>query len=223
MRAAVPIVALYACATLLGQPVPGQPDSGRTANETKTFSDPRGFSYAIPGDWDVVGDADTATPDKPAQPDKAPGSAAKKGMECAEVPVTAIHGDPISTIVEVVLPFDCFGQAFSPDQLSDFGIGTSQGLKESFDIAGPIDKFYSIGSHRLWVQRSRGTVKGKPEPQYTVEIACTLLKKAAVCWMAMAADSTSLDAFEQGAVTLEGDSPTPLVPSGTFPIPAPQH
>jgi hypothetical protein len=59
-------------------------------------------------------------------------------------------------------------------------------------------------------------VKGKPGTQYTIEIACALLSRAATCWMTMAADETALAAFEQGPVTLESDSPSPLVPAGTF-------
>jgi hypothetical protein len=41
-----------------------------------------------------------------------------------------------------------------------------------------------------------------------------LLKKGAVCWMTMAADAESLKAFEQQAVTLEGDAFSALVPAG---------
>jgi hypothetical protein len=57
---------------------------------------------------------------------------------------------------------------------------------------------------------------GQPGKHYTIEISCALLSKAAVCWMTMAADPASLAVFENGTVTLDGDSPTPLVPAGTF-------
>ena len=61
-----------------------------------------------------------------------------------------------------------------------------------------------------------GTPKGHPEISYTVEITCGLLKKAAVCWMAMAADDTALHTFERGVVTLDGESPVALVPPTAF-------
>jgi len=52
--------------------------------------------------------------------------------------------------------------------------------------------------------------------QYTIEVACGVLKKAAVCWMAMAADNAALAEFENGAVKLEDDPPAALVPAAVF-------
>jgi hypothetical protein len=68
----------------------------------------------------------------------------------------------------------------------------------------------------MWIERAKGTPKGHPEAQYTVEIACTLLKKGAVCWMALAASDEALKIVEGGAVALEGDKPASLVPTTVF-------
>jgi hypothetical protein len=51
---------------------------------------------------------------------------------------------------------------------------------------------------------------------YTVETVCSVLKKGAVCWMAMAADKAGLQTFENGAVTLDGEVPAALVPATAF-------
>jgi hypothetical protein len=75
---------------------------------------------------------------------------------------------------------------------------------------------YALGTHRLWIERAKGSLKGHLETQYTVEIACSMLKKGAACWMTMAADEASLRAFERGRVTLDGEAAAPLVPSTAF-------
>jgi hypothetical protein len=51
---------------------------------------------------------------------------------------------------------------------------------------------------------------------YTVETVCSVLKKGAVCWMAMAADKAGLQTFENGAVALDGEVPAALVPATAF-------
>jgi hypothetical protein len=68
----------------------------------------------------------------------------------------------------------------------------------------------------MWIERAKGTPKGHPEISYTIEISCGLLKKAAVCWMAMAADDMALHTFERGVVTLDGGSSEALVPPTAF-------
>jgi hypothetical protein len=49
-----------------------------------------------------------------------------------------------------------------------------------------------------------------------VETVCSILKKGAVCWMAIAADDAALQSFEHGAVTLDSEVPAPLVPADAF-------
>jgi hypothetical protein len=140
----------------------------------------------------------------------------KKGLACVQIALTARHGDPTSVLVEVALPFECFGQKMSEQDLPGFAQGASEGLKQSFDVGEPVYGSYSLGTHSMWIERTKGAPKGHPELAYTVEIACSLLKKAAVCWMAMAADETALRVFEHGAVTLDGESASDLVPASAF-------
>jgi hypothetical protein len=170
-----------------------------------------GFSYKLPPDWTSV-TGKTKPPDAVSSTAHLP----PKGTACIRVPETARHGDPASVIVVVALPFGCYGQAMTAGDLAVFGSGAADGLKQTFDLTGPVQGAYSLGSHAFWVERSRGNPKGHNELQYTVEIVCGVLKKGAVCWMAMAADEASLRAFEQMPVTLDGDAAIPLVPASAF-------
>jgi hypothetical protein len=104
----------------------------------------------------------------------------------------------------------------SARDLPGFAQGASEGIKQSFDITDPVYGDYALGTHSMWIERAKGTPKGHPDAPYTVEIACTLLKKGAVCWMALAASDDALKTIEGGAVALEGDSPTALVPATAF-------
>jgi hypothetical protein len=170
-----------------------------------------GFSYQLPPDW-------TATPTKPKPSDTlAPGAPTPpKGTGCIQIPETVRHGDPASVIVVVALPFGCYGQTMTGDDLASFGSGAADGLKQTFDLAGPVQRTYLLGTHTFWVERAKGNPKGHNELQYTVEIACGVLKKGAVCWMAMAADDAGLRTFEQMPVELDGEPATPLVPATAF-------
>ncbi len=175
-----------------------------------------GFSYSVPDDWEVV-DSQGKLPAVKEQADKnASSDEEKKGLACVQVALTARHGEPASVMVEVALPFDCFGEPMTEAQLPGFASGASEGLKQSFDLGKPVTANYSLGSHTMWIERVKGTPKGHPEVSYTVEITCGLVKKAAVCWMAMAADDTALRTFERGVVTLDGESSPALVPPTAF-------
>jgi hypothetical protein len=181
-----------------------------------TYPDPLGFSYVLPSDWVVV-DSQPSLPDvKQKATQNASSEAEKKGIACVQVGLTARHGDPTSVIVQVALPFDCFGQPLAQDDLPGFGTGAAEGIKQNFDLSDSHIASYASGSHHLWAERVQGIPKGQPDRHYTIEVSCALLSKAAVCWMAMAADSASLAIFENGAVTLDGDSPAPLVPASAF-------
>jgi hypothetical protein len=175
-----------------------------------------GFSYSVPSDWET---ADTA-PNLPAAQQEADKNATteeeKKGIACVQIALTARHGDPLSVIVIVALPFECFGQTMTEKDLPGFAEGASEGLKASFDIAEPEYGAYSLGTHNMWIERAKGSPKGHSEMNYTVEIACSLLKKGAVCWMTMAANESALHMFENGAVTLDGDSFAALVAPVAF-------
>jgi hypothetical protein len=175
-----------------------------------------GFRYDLPSDWTVI-EAKPSSPEVKTAPAQAPVTEEqKKGTACIQVALTAMHGSPSSVIVVVALPFDCYGQSMSEDDLKGFGSGAADGLKQAFDIVAPVYGSYALGSHRFWIERAKGNPKGKPETQYTLEIACSVLKKGAACWMTMAADEASLRAFEQSLVTLDGEAATPLVPATAF-------
>lgn len=176
-----------------------------------------GFSYSLPGDWDVVTAAPTLSDVKKQAQKDATTEDEKKGVACVEIAFTARHGDPTSVIVVVQLPFECFGQSMSVKDLPGFAQGAAEGIKQSFDTSDPVNHEYKLGTHGMWIERTKGTPKGHPEiPPYTVEIACSLLQKGAVCWMTMAADDAALKVFEGGAVMLESDRPAPLVPAEIF-------
>jgi hypothetical protein len=175
-----------------------------------------GFSYSIPSDWEVV-DAHSSLPDLQQQTaNDAKSEDEKKGVACTKVELTARHGDPSSVIVVVALPYDCFGQVFSDKDLPGFGTGAAEGVKQSLDVSEPVYGSYSLGTHSMWIERAQGSPKARPDLHYTVEVACSLLKKAAVCWMALAADEASLRTFERAAVSLDGETGTPLVPANAF-------
>jgi hypothetical protein len=175
-----------------------------------------GFTYSLPHDWEVVNASSTLPAAKEQAQQNASSDEEKKGVACVQVALTARHGDPASVFVVVELPFACFGQSISAKDLPGFAQGASEGIKQSFDVSDPVYGDYSLGSHGMWIERAKGTPKGHPEATYTVEIACTLLKKGAVCWMAMAADQDSLKVFEQGQVALEDEGPAALVPATAF-------
>lgn len=191
------------------------PAQAQSTDSVHSYSSAVGFSYNVPSEWEVV----TAQVSLPQAKDQAAQSASseqeKKGLACAQMGMTARHGG--SVIVDVALPFDCFGQQLTEADLPSFGDGASQGLKQSFDIGEPAYGSYALGSHKLWIERVKGTPKGQANAaSYTIEIACAVLKKGAVCWMALAADNAGLLAFERTKVVLDGESPIALVPAKAF-------
>jgi hypothetical protein len=199
-------------------PTPAQsaPAPVESAPESKAHVSQLGFSYSVPTDWEVV-DAQGTLPSARAEADKnATTDEEKKGLACVQIAFSARRGDPASVLVAVALPFDCFGQQITEKDLPGFAEGASQGLKQSFDLGDSLHGNYTLGSHNMWIERAKGSPKGQPDLHYTVEIACGLLKKAAVCWMAMAADDAALRIFEQGDVTLDGESADALVPADVF-------
>lgn len=173
-----------------------------------------GFVYRLPEDWKIIAPkgpavAQQQSPDQTVQ-------AQKQGIACLEVPLTARHGDPPTTVVVDVLPFACYGQRMTPDDLPVFGAGAAEGLKETFDITTPVEVTYQLARHTMWIQRARAMTKGKSGPTYTLETVCTLLERAAVCWVARAGDEIGLHTFELVPVSLDGTAAVALVPPNTF-------
>lgn len=203
---------LVASLPLLGQAPASQPQEP----VTQTHFSAVGFSYTIPADWQVV----DSRPTLPALQDQVTKNAKdeeeKKGIACVQIALTARHGDPASVVVVVALPFECFGKTMSERDLPGFASGASEGLRNTFDISSPQYGAYSLGTHSMWIERAAGSVKDHPEVKYTVETVCSVLKKGAVCWMAMAADDAGLQTFEHGTVALDGETPIELVPADAF-------
>ena len=170
----------------------------------------------MPADWEIV-DAEPAPTAAKQKAEQTAGSEdEKKGIACAEVTLTARHGNPPNVVVVVALPFDCYGQTMSEKDLPGFGAGAAEGLKQKFNIADTVYGSYTLGSHGFWIERAMGAPKNKPGAEETIEIACSVLKKAAVCWMTLAADADGLRAFEDGVVTLDGEPAAALVPADAF-------
>ncbi|HWG21030.1 MAG TPA: hypothetical protein VG225_10925 [Terracidiphilus sp.] len=172
-----------------------------------------GFSFTVPADWTVV---DTSAEAREKARQRAGSEDARKGLGCVEMGATARHGSPPSVLTEVALPFDCYGQQMTSSDLPGFADDASTALQQNFDLREPVFGSYSLGTHAFWIERVDGTMKGKESLQYTVEIACSITKKAAACWMIMAADKDALAQFEHTAVTLDGEGPAPLVPASAF-------
>lgn len=175
-----------------------------------------GFTYSIPSDWEVV-DTNLSLP--AVQQDIAKTAKSedeKKGISCVQVALTARHGDPPSVVVVVALPFDCYGTTMTEKDLASFGSGASEGIKNTFNISDPVRGSYLVGTHSMWVERATGAPKDNPAVKYTVETVCSILKKGAVCWMAMASDDAGLQTFEHGAVALDGEAAAILVPVNAF-------
>jgi hypothetical protein len=178
-----------------------------------------GFSYILPADWEVV-DMQASYPairDKVVKEADNPDE--KLGASCSQPAITARHGNPVSILIVMVVPFSCIGMEISTKDLPEFGSGVSTGLKKSFDLSpDSVRGLYSLGTHSLWIERTKGALKSNPGMKYTVETACSNLKKGAVCWMVMAADDATLGVIEHGAVTLESDAAAALVPANAFAI-----
>lgn len=180
-------------------------------------SDPVGYGYALPADWQVV-DMQPAMPAIRQRFDKdADSEAEKKGLACAQVTFTARHGDPPSIIVVVTLPFDCWGTTLKDSDLPGFAVGTASGLKQTWNIVEPQYSAYKLGNHSMWIERATGNPLDHPESKRNLEVVCSILKKGAVCWMAFAPDDASMRVFEEGAVTLDEDAYKWLVPADAFP------
>lgn len=175
-----------------------------------------GFSYHIPAGWDPIDAQSTLPQVKEHQLAKAKTDEEKKEINCIQVPVSARKGPPASFLAAMALPYACFGQIMTEKDLPGFAEGGSQGPRAVFDFGEPEYGSYSLGSHKMWIERAKGNPKGRPDMPYTLEIACSLLRNAAVCWMTVSADEQALKEFENNAVTLDGDFFAEFIPATAF-------
>lgn len=175
-----------------------------------------GFAYHLPSGWEAI-DAQSSLPEvKQNQLANAKTDEEKKEIACIQIPISARAGSPPSFLAVIAMPFNCIGQILTDKDLPGFAEGSSEGPRAVFDFGDPEFGSYSLGSHHMWIERAKGSPKGHPEMPYTLEIACSLLKKSAVCWMTVAGNEQSLKGFEQNAVTLDGDFYPELVPANAF-------
>ncbi len=203
------VIFVLACAgaALLSQAPSGSPASSQPGD--------LGFTYSAPSDWEVL--SMPAMAQKKSEATESAGSEEeKRGLSCLEPVLTARDRKSGSIVSVEALPFACFGHAMTNDDLPGFAAGAPEVLKQSFDLAEPVTATYALGTHSMWIERAHATLKDHPEIPFTVEITCGLLKKAAVCWMAVAGNEDALHAFERGAVTLDGETSGALVPPTAF-------
>jgi hypothetical protein len=213
MKAYFLIALLVAC----GAPLQAQaPANLPQTAVTHTYTFDVGFSYSFPDDWDVVNMSATLPEAQKQAQQSATTEDERRGAACTQIALSARHGSPASTVVAVVLPFSCLGAEMTEKDLPGMGSGAMEGIQQNFDIAEPVYGVYSLGSHSVWIERAKGTLKGRSDIQFTVETVCSIMKKGAVCWMAIAADDAALQTFEHGAVTLGSEAPTALVPADAF-------
>lgn len=211
MKAVPFIVALgfWAAALPAQSPSPSQPTAG-------THSADLGFTYNVPHDWEVLSAPPTLEQQKSEASRNAATDDEKKGLACLEPVLTARDRKSGSVLSVEALSFDCFGHEMTNDDLPGFAAGAPEVLKQSFDLGEPVFATYVLGTHNMWIERAHATLKDHPEVPFTVEIACGLLKKAAVCWLAVAGDDDALRAFERAAVILDGEMLSALVPPTAF-------
>lgn len=183
---------------------------------TAPSSEDMGFTYHLPAGWDAIDTQSTLPEVKKHQLENAKTEDEKKEIACIQIPISARRGAPPSFLAAMGLPFDCFGQIMTEKDLPGFAEGSSQGPRAVFDFSDPVYGSYALGAHSMWIERAKGNPKGHPEMAYTLEIACSLLKKAAVCWMTVSGDDQALKEFEGAAVTLDGDSFPELVSATAF-------
>jgi hypothetical protein len=158
---------LYAVSLAAQAPTPDAAQKSDPATHTapvaQVHTSDLGFSYSIPSDWEVV-DAQPMLPViKQQETQKASSEYEKKGAACLQIALVARHGDPVSVIEEIAIPFDCFGQTFTDKDLPAVVTGVSEGLKKSFEMSGPIYGAYTLGAHSLWIERASGTYIAHPE------------------------------------------------------------
>jgi hypothetical protein len=119
-------------------------------------------------------------------------------------------------VVIVALPFDCFGQHYTDADLPAFAATMAESLKKGWKISDPVFGTYSLGAHSLWIERASGSLLEHPEDRKRLELVCSMLKNGAVCWMGFVESEADLKTFEQGAVSLDGESSPALVPASAF-------
>lgn len=200
------------CALLLALAAPVLAQSPSPEIPTAAF----GFTYRLPPGWKSASPESTLPAARENALQSAKNPSQELGIACAQVVLSAESEKTSSAIVVAALPYACYGQPMSAKDLPGFAAGVSDGLKQNLNISVPVYGSYTLGTHNFWIERAAGVPKNRPQSVYTVEIACSLLKKSAVCWMTLAAGAGALRDFENTPVELDGEPPVSLVPVDAF-------
>ncbi len=175
-----------------------------------------GFSYSVPADWTVEDTRPTVGQAQQEAARNAQSDSEMRAVGCMEAPFKARHSSGASSVVIVALPFDCFGQHYTDADLPAFASNMAESLKKGWKISDPAFGTYSLGGHTLWIERASASLLEHPDGRKTLELVCSMLKNGAVCWMGFVANEADLKTFEQGAVSLDGETSPALVPASAF-------
>ncbi len=194
-------------------------DAAGATTKTFEFKDDAGlsyFSYTYPSNWDVVDEKPVMPAVRQKVEEDATSDSEKIAAECTQLALDLREPTLKSSIVVVALPLACIAPAVNESNLPAVAAGVSEGIKKGFDVSSAASGAYKLGKHSFWVERAQATSKIHPDLAYTLETACTMLKKAMVCWMGFARNQDALNVLESGQTSLEGDPPFALVPSTAF-------
>ena len=216
MKACLFATLLVLCATpLLAQEAvaPAAVQTPPPVGAVQTHTSDIGFSYSLPLDWKIINTKPKFLLLKERATTESKTDSEKKYNSCAEIDLMAQNGNPASVIEVTTLSFACYGEVLKDVDLPVFASARAWSFSESFGISDTALREYKIGTHSVWIERARGISIAHPEVRVTLETVCSFLRKSAVCWRIIAANQASLDTFERGAVTLEGESSLALVPA----------
>lgn len=174
------------------------------------------FTYSYPSDWNVVDSKPMMPVVRQKVEEGAQSEMEKRGAECTQLALLLRHPANGSSIIVIAVQYQCIGAAINENDLPAAASGVAEGMKKSFDIVDPSYGAYKLGSHSFWIERAKATPRSHPETMVTLETACTMLKKAMVCWMGFAHDQDAVRTFESGLTSLDGDPPLTLVPATAF-------
>lgn len=177
------------------------------------YSSDFGFQYTYPAGWTRVDTASMMPSIQMQQQARALTDKAKRAAACTHIGLLVTRSNPTMKIIIIELPYSCYGSSYQDSEVSTYGPGVLDGLGQQFDIGAPTSTTtYKLGKHSIWANRSHATLKQHPDQPYEMETVCTILSKAAVCWVAIAEQAQMLSVLEQGQVSLDGDPLVALVP-----------
>ncbi len=184
--------------------------------QSATFTSDQGFSYSYPANWEVADSKPILPIAQMKAEEQATNKVEKTAASCMQVALLLQHGSPRSVILTLALEYSCLGETMKQGDLAALGSGIAESVGKNVNVKDPAYGAYKLGSHDFWIERAQANPKDHPERSFTLEVTCTILKKAMVCWMGFANDKDALDTFEGGRTGLEGEPPVPLVPPSAF-------